>query len=135
MSNPAAYLDYQASTPMDRRVVEVMLEAFVAPGNASSDEHAFGWNAGRRLAVARELVASAIGGIPEVVRSNETGILVEFDNDAEVFEKRLSDSLSIVLGDESLAKKLGTAGRKRAIDEFGWDKVANQTINLYRSLI
>ena len=61
MSNPAAYLDYQASTPMDRRVGEVMLEAFAAPGNASSDEHAFGWNAGRRLAAARELVASAIG--------------------------------------------------------------------------
>ncbi len=87
------------------------------------------------MACETAVVASAIGGIPEVVRSNETGILVEFDNDAEVFEKRLSDSLSIVLGDESLAKKLGTAGRKRAIDEFGWDKVANQTINLYRSLI
>lgn len=61
MSESAAYLDYQASTPMDRRVREAMLDAFAAPGNASSDEHAFGWNAGRRLAAARELVARAIG--------------------------------------------------------------------------
>ena len=40
-----------------------------------------------------------------------------------------------VLSDESLAKKLGEAGRRRTIAEFGWDKVATSTINLYRSLI
>jgi len=87
------------------------------------------------MACETAVVASAVGGIPEVVRSNETGILVEFDEDAKTFEKRLSDSLAKVLGDETLAKSLGVAGRKRAIDEFGWDKVAKQTINLYRSLI
>jgi len=67
MSNPAAYLDYHASTPMDRRVAEAMLEAFAAPGNASSDEHAFGWKAACRLAAARELVASAIGASADEV--------------------------------------------------------------------
>ncbi len=87
------------------------------------------------MACETAVVASAVGGIPEVVRSNETGILVQFDPDAKTFEKELADSLIKVLGDESLAREFGLAGRKRAIAEFGWDKVANQTINLYRSLI
>lgn len=87
------------------------------------------------MACETAVVASAVGGIPEVVSSNETGILVNFDSDAMAFERELTDSLLTVLGDESLAKEMGLAGRKRAIAEFGWDKVAALTIDLYRSLI
>lgn len=87
------------------------------------------------MACETAVVASAVGGIPEVVSDNQTGLLVEFSSDLKLFEKKLSESILKVLSDESLATSLGIAGRKRAIDFFGWDKVANQTIDLYRSLI
>lgn len=87
------------------------------------------------MACETAVVASAVGGIPEVVSDNETGLLVEFSSDSKIFEKNLSESMLKVLSDESLAARMGIAGRKRAIDFFGWDKVANQTIDLYRSLI
>jgi starch synthase len=87
------------------------------------------------MACETAVVASAIGGIPEVVADKVTGLLVDYNQDSKLFEENLALSLMKVLGDASLAKKLGSAGRKRAIAEFGWDKVANQTIELYRSLI
>jgi starch synthase len=87
------------------------------------------------MACETAVVASAVGGIPEVVSANETGLLVEFTLDSKFFEKNLSESILHVLSDESLATRMGVAGRKRASDFFGWDKVANQTIDLYRSLI
>jgi starch synthase len=87
------------------------------------------------MACETAVVASAVGGIPEVVMNNETGRLVEFDSDAKVFEAKLAESILEILSDESLATRLGVAGRKRAVTYFGWDKVANQTIDLYRSLI
>ncbi|MFM8384042.1 MAG: glycogen synthase, partial [Actinomycetota bacterium] len=87
------------------------------------------------MACETAVVASAVGGIPEVVSANETGLLVEFTFDSKLFEKNLSESILNVLSDESLATRMGVAGRKRASDFFGWDKVANQTIDLYRSLI
>jgi len=87
------------------------------------------------MACETAVVASAVGGIPEVVVNNETGLLVEFDSDAKVFEAKLAESILEVLSDKSLATRLGVAGRKRAVTHFGWDKVANQTIDLYRSLI
>lgn len=87
------------------------------------------------MACETAVVASAVGGIPEVVSSNETGLLVEFDSNSELFEKNFAESLMKILGDESLARNMGVAGRKRAVAEFGWDKVAGKTIELYRSLI
>lgn len=87
------------------------------------------------MACETAVVASAVGGIPEVVSDNESGLLVQFNSDAKVFEEEFAKALLKVLSDETLAKSMGVAGRKRAIAEFGWDKVANQTIDLYRSLI
>lgn len=87
------------------------------------------------MACETAVVASAVGGIPEVVSANETGLLVEFSSDLKLFEKKLSESILHMLSDEPLATRMGVAGRKRAMNFFGWDKVANQTIDLYRSLI
>lgn len=68
MSQATAYLDYQASTPLDPRVREAMLEAFAAWGNPSSEEHAFGWAQAERVARARDEVAALVGaGADEVV--------------------------------------------------------------------
>ncbi len=86
------------------------------------------------MACETAVVASAVGGIPEVVSDNETGILVKYPQTNSEFEKEFARALLKVLSDETLASEFGIAGRRRAIAEFGWDKVAAQTNNLYRSL-
>jgi cysteine desulfurase len=59
-----AYLDYQASTPLDPRVRAEMLAAFDAPGNASAEEHSFGWAAARLLDESRSAVAATLNAQP-----------------------------------------------------------------------
>ena len=87
------------------------------------------------MACETAVVATKVGGIPEVVDDGKTGILVNPNVKSEEFESEFANALNRVLSDESLAKKLGVEGRRRAIAEFGWDKVASATIDLYRSLI
>ena len=86
------------------------------------------------MACETTVVATAVGGIPEVVADGETGILVRPNTDSAKFEEAFAKALMGVLSDKSLAKDFGKAGRNRAIAEFGWDKVATATTNLYRSL-
>ena len=76
------------------------------------------------------VVASAVGGIPEVVADRQTGLLVP-PGDAEA----LASALNSVLRDPELALAFGTHGRERAIAEFSWDSVAAQTAALYESLV
>ena len=87
------------------------------------------------MACETAVVASRVGGIPEVVVDGETGLLVDFSEDHEIFETNFAAAISNVMSDSSLSDRYGKAGRERAIAEFGWDKVATQTINLYRSVI
>lgn len=87
------------------------------------------------MACETAVVASRVGGIPEVVDDGRTGLLVDYVADHLTFENNFAASITKVMSDTSFAESLGKAGRKRAIDEFGWDKVATQTINLYRSVI
>lgn len=86
------------------------------------------------MACETAVVASKIGGIPEVVKENETGLLVELNEDRKQFEAGLTEAIIKVMSDKTLANKFGIAGRKRAIEEFSWDKVVAETLNLYRSL-
>jgi len=86
------------------------------------------------MACETAVVASKIGGIPEVVKENETGLLVELNEDYKQFEAGLSEAIIKVMSDKTLAQEFGIAGRKRAINEFSWDKVVSETLNLYRSL-
>ena len=87
------------------------------------------------MACETAVVASRVGGIPEVVVDGETGLLVDYSDDHENFETNFASAINGVMSDSSLAERYGKAGRDRAIAEFGWDKVATQTINLYRSVI
>ena len=63
----SVYLDYQASAPLDPKVRLVMSEAYDAPGNASSEEHGFGWAAAARVERARKAVADSVHALPEEV--------------------------------------------------------------------
>jgi starch synthase len=81
------------------------------------------------------VLASRVGGIPEVVSHQETGILVDYTSDHSRFEDDLATAISELMADPARLEKYGKAGRLRAQTHFGWDAVAAQTISLYRSVI
>ena len=81
------------------------------------------------------VLASRVGGIPEVVSHKVTGELVDYSSDHKKFETDLTEAISSLMSQPELLQQYGEAGRKRAISEFGWDAVAAQTISLYRSVI
>jgi glycosyltransferase involved in cell wall biosynthesis len=66
------------------------------------------------------VVASRIGGMPYIVKDGETGLLVDADN-----PKTLATAICHLLGDESRARRMGEAGRKRALEHFTWDRTAD----------
>ncbi|MPY54495.1 glycogen synthase [Streptomyces acidicola] len=84
------------------------------------------------MASGTAVVASRVGGIPEVVEDGVTGLLVPTGDD---FEARLTRALDSLLADPETAARLGAAGRERAVREFGWDAVARRTVNLYEEVL
>jgi starch synthase len=88
------------------------------------------------MACRTAVVASDVGGIPEVVVDGTTGTLVHYDaDDPTAFEQGLAGAVNRVALDASVAAAQGAAGRERAVTEFSWTRVAEQTVELYRSLI
>jgi len=81
------------------------------------------------MACGTAVVASRVGGIPEVVDDGETGLLVPPDDPAA-----LAGGLNTLLRDPDRATWMGQRGRKRAIAEFGWPAIAAQTATLYAEL-
>ncbi|MBT2416449.1 glycogen synthase [Streptomyces sp. ISL-22] len=87
------------------------------------------------MACGTPVVASRVGGIPEVVDDGRTGLLVPLDDDFEAFEAGLAWALDSVIGDPETARRMGEAGRERAVGEFGWDAVARRTAGLYGEIL
>jgi starch synthase len=95
------------------------------------------------MACGAPVVASATGGIKEVVVEGETGFLVPFEQDpvtgfpveAEKFARDLAARLTELLRDEEKCRRFGEAGRRRAEETFSWRAIAKQTIGLYQRLI
>jgi len=95
------------------------------------------------MACKAPVVASATGGILEVVVDQATGYLVPFEadpvttfpTDAKKFAKDLAERLTGLLKDPEKARRMGEAGRKRVEEHFSWTAIAAQTIRLYESLI
>ena len=81
------------------------------------------------------VLASRVGGIPEVVADKQTGELVDYNGDGPAFEAAFSEAITRLMSQPELLKKYGTAGRVRAMSEFGWEAVAAATIALYRRVI
>lgn len=82
------------------------------------------------------VLASKVGGIPEVVAHNETGRLIDYDaKNTAKFENDFATQIEELMSDSKLLNKMGKAGRVRAEKFFGWDAVARQTIELYASLL
>jgi alpha-maltose-1-phosphate synthase len=82
------------------------------------------------MACETPVVASAVGGIPEVVDDGRTGLLVPPSE-----PKALADAVNRLLDDPGLAVEMGRAGRRRAIAEFSWGAIAEQTVELYEAVI
>ena len=82
------------------------------------------------------VLASRVGGIPEVVSHGITGELVDYSEEKiPQFEAALTEAITRLMGNPELLSQYGKAGRKRAIAEFGWDAVAATTLALYQSVI
>ena len=88
------------------------------------------------MACETAVVASRVGGIPEIVVEGETGFLVDYAPDAmDAFTSALAERIDQLLGDTALAAKMGRAGRRRVIEHFGWPAIAARTVELYDSLL
>jgi alpha-maltose-1-phosphate synthase len=96
------------------------------------------------MACATPVVATATGGIPEVVEDGVTGVLVPFDpvddpsrtpRDPDAFARAIAEGVDQLLHDPAEAARMGEAGRKRAVAHFGWGRIAEQVRDLYDRLV
>ncbi len=96
------------------------------------------------MACGRAVVAAAVGGIPEVVVDGETGVLVpvEFKQDDPMtpadpdrFAGDLAAAINALMADPERRAAMGAAGRRRAVEQFAWSSIADQTLALYRNVV
>jgi glycogen synthase len=96
------------------------------------------------MACGTAVVASAVGGIKEVVVDGETGFLVPLEQmeespfeplHPEKFSRDLAARINQLMKDRQLREKFGRAGRKRAKEYFSWNEIAGETIALYKTLL
>jgi starch synthase len=87
------------------------------------------------MACGTAVVASDVGGIPEVVVDGVTGTLVHYDaGDPAGYRAGLAKAVNELIADPAKAERYGLAGRQRCIEEFSWAHVAEQTLEIYRKV-
>jgi glycosyltransferase involved in cell wall biosynthesis len=106
----------------DARSVVAAFDVLAVPSRAE----AFGLVALEAMFAARPVIASDVGGLPEVVEDSSTGLLVPPDD-----PEALASALRVLVTDEARRTRLGTAGRARAIEHFSVDEMARSYEALY----
>jgi starch synthase len=95
------------------------------------------------MACEAAVVASAVGGIVEVVEDGETGLLVPFEPvddgtqeplDPEGFADAFAAAVNELIADPARAERMGRAGRQRAVEQFSWPAIARETVAVYARL-
>jgi starch synthase len=85
------------------------------------------------MACSTPVVASAVGGIPEVVQDGETGLLVPYDHtDHPAFESAFAAAVNTLVSNPTLATRMGQRGRERAVRDFTWQAIAKRTVDVYQ---
>lgn len=110
----------------DAREFYGLLDIFVLP----SYWEAFGLVATEAMAMGKPVVATRVGGLPEVVSDEETGLIVPMGDPSA-----LATAIKRLLDDKHLREQMGAAGRNRVKTVFSITRMADQTIALYRSLL
>jgi alpha-maltose-1-phosphate synthase len=96
------------------------------------------------MACETAVVASAVGGIKEVVVEGETGFHVPLEQmkespfeplDPHWFARDIASRINTLMADPALCERMAKAGRKRAEEHFGWDAIARRTVELYRTIL
>jgi len=96
------------------------------------------------MACGVSVVASKVGGIPEIVVPKETGTLVPFESDGspfgtpkyrETYARDLASAVNELIENPGLAKRYGESGRQRVVDIFSWAAIADKTAKLYAHLL
>lgn len=107
-------------------------DVFVAPSVVaeSGDTEALGVVLLEAAGCGLPIVSTRVGGISDVIKHNETGLLVEQKSPAEI-----ATAVTALLRDRSRANSLGTAARRHVTDRFGWDDVAARFAQIYDQLI
>ena len=127
---------------VDRKAV-IELYSHAAVFCCSSIYEPFGIINLEAMACETAVVASAVGGIKEVVVNGETGFLVPLEQmkespfeplDPEKFSRDLAAKINELMRDRRLQEKFGKAGRKRAEERFSWSAIARKTKALYETL-
>ena len=95
------------------------------------------------MACERPVVATAVGGIPEVVVDGETGVLVPVafspdepmsPTDPDQLAGDLAAAINALMADPARRERMGAAGRRRAVEQFSWSSIADKTVALYGTL-
>jgi glycogen(starch) synthase len=119
----------------------VELAGFVTPGQVPalinsatlvlipSREEAFSLVALEAALMARPVVATRVGGLPEVVLHGQTGLLVDNGN-----TDALAEAIRFLFADSEATRRMGQTARKRAIERFSWNQYVNAYDALYRNL-
>jgi len=95
------------------------------------------------MACRTPVVASAVGGIPEIVQEEETGLLISFETeggeshepaDPDAFSRDLAQGVNRLMGDADLRASMAEAARTRVEEVFSWTSIAEQTLDFYKEL-